>query len=272
VQTSLPPIDHLLAIALHTVTLVEARLLTHPPTTITDKSVKDPVTDVDIAIERLVRGHLHQTTPQVAFLGEEEGGDLDAPALWVLDPIDGTANYHRGLPLCGISLALIRRGRPVLGVIGLPMLGHRYWASVGHGAWRDGTPITAATTTDMDQAIVAIGDYGFGDDVTDYNDASFALHRRLAVCAQRVRMLGSAAVDLALVADGTLDASITLSNNAWDMAAGSVIAREAGALVIDRDGTTHGLGSQMAIATAAALREPILTITRQATHAILPRT
>jgi len=272
VHTLLPPIDHLLGIGLHAVALAETHLLTHPPTTITDKSAKDPVTDVDIAIEHLIRDRLHQATPQVAFLGEEEGGNPDAPTLWVLDPVDGTVNYHRGLPLCGISLALIHHGRAVLGIICLPMLGRRYWAADGHGAWRDGAPIAASTTTDMDQAIVAVGDYGFGDEVADHNDASFALHRHLAASARRVRMLGSAAVDLALVADGTLDASITLSNNLWDMAAGSVIAREAGALVIDHDGSAHGPTSQMTIATTPALREPILAATRQATDGILLHT
>ncbi|MBI1758163.1 MAG: inositol monophosphatase family protein [Actinobacteria bacterium] len=260
-NTSLP---ELLDVANSVIDLGERYVRSHPPSTVTAKGDRDMVTDVDLAVERAIRLALHTHTPQLPVLGEEEGGQ-DAGTRWVLDPVDGTANFARGMPLNGISLALIHKDQPVLGVISLPFLNHRYWAATGLGAWRDGQPITAAATTDISQAIVAIGDYGTGPYAEPRNQAALALHAYLAPRVQRIRMLGSAAVDLAWVADAGLDASITLSNYAWDMAAGAVIAREAGAVVVDIDGSAHRATSRFTIAAAPDLREHILTAVQHAT-------
>jgi myo-inositol-1(or 4)-monophosphatase len=103
-------------------------------------------TAVDLAVERMVREFLREATPTIGFLGEEEGG-ADAQTRWVLDPIDGTANFARGLPLNGVSLALLHETHAVLGVITLPFLDLRYWAADGLGAWRNCQPITAVSGT-----------------------------------------------------------------------------------------------------------------------------
>ncbi|MES4885199.1 inositol monophosphatase family protein [Streptomyces sp. NPDC000349] len=165
----------------------------------------------------------------------------------------------RGLPLCGISLALVHHG-PVLGVIRLPLIGRRYWAAQGLGAFRDGQRISAAGTSTLPEAMIAVGDYGTGPDGPERNRVALAIQAHLAEKAQRVRMLGSAAVDLAFVADGTLDATITLGNHDWDMAAGVVLAREAGAVVMDTDGSPHTPDALTTIATAPGLRDAVLDI------------
>lgn len=256
----------LLDIARETVSLAEEYILRHRPTCVTVKGDRDTVTDVDIAVERLVRDTLSRRTPGVAFLGEEEGAHGgDGRTGWVLDPVDGTANFVRALPLCGISLAFIDHGAPVVGAITLPFLSRRYWAAVRLGAWRDGVPIRCAEISDASEAVIAVGDYGTGHDAGLRNNAAFALHRHLACRVQRLRMLGSAAVDLAFVADGTLDASITFGNAPWDMAAGTVIAREASALVLDSDGSRHTRSSRTTLALAPGLRAPVLTAVRAAT-------
>jgi len=239
-------------------------LRTHQPRTITAKSDRDMVTDLDLTIERLLRDELTHQTPDIGVHGEEEGGTT-SDTRWVLDPIDGTANLTHSIPLTGISLALVHANKPVLGVIALPQLNHTYWAATGLGAFRDGHPITASNPTTLAASIVAIGDYATGPTTTGARNATaLAIHTALAPRAQRIRMLGSAAIDLAWTADASLAASITLGNQSWDMAAGSIIAREAGAHVVDLDGSTHDTTSRFTIAAAPTLLPEILTVVRQA--------
>ena len=230
------------------------------------------VSDLDIAVERRIRALLKDRTPQIGFLGEEEGrDDSSVDIVWVLDPIDGTANLIHGLPLCGTSLALVRDGIPVVGVIDLPLLGTRYWAFAGGGAQCGGSPIRASSTRHLSDAIVSIGDYAVGVDSTARNVARLAVTEQLTKRVQRVRMFGSAAIDLAWVAAGRLDASIMLSNHPWDTAAGVVIAREAGALVVDADGSTHSMGSGATIACSPALLDDLLALITAAREQPQPR-
>lgn len=232
-----PDLPALLDLARHVVDTADTHLRAHRPGRVSAKGDRDVVTDIDVTIERSTRETLLREAPGTGFLGEEEGHHGNADTTWVLDPVDGTANFIRDLPLCGISLALLHQGTPVLGVISLPFWDRTYWAADGLGAWRNGRPIRVASTSQLADAMIAVGDYGTGTGVEARNRAALALHAQLAPAVQRVRMLGSAAVDLALVADGTLDASITLGNRSWDMAAGTVIARAAGAVVCDTDGS-----------------------------------
>jgi myo-inositol-1(or 4)-monophosphatase len=251
-------LDTLLATGRETVEVAVRLLRASEPGQVIAKADRDMVSELDLAIERQVREHLQQATPGIGFLGEEEGQHGPADHSWVLDPIDGTANFLRGLPVCGICLALVRDGRPVLGIIALPFLNSTYWAADGLGACRNHTRITPAATAKLNQAVVAIGDYAFGPDAPARNPPMHSLHYTLATEVQRVRMLGSAAADLAWVADGTLDASITIGNNPWDMAAGTVIAREAGADVLDIDGTAHHRHSAATIAVTPGIRAELL--------------
>ncbi|GGV50394.1 inositol monophosphatase family protein [Streptomyces spectabilis] len=243
----------------------EQQLRTLAPGQITAKGDRGMVTDVDLAIERQARETLLHQAPGIGFFGEEEGGSTDAETYWIIDPVDGTANFIRDLPLCGISLALVHHGVPVLGVIRLPLLNRAYWAADNLGAWRDGRRIRASDATTLPEAMIAIGDYGTGPDGPERNRVALSIQAHLAEQAQRVRMFGSAAVDLALVADGSIDACITLGNHDWDMAAGTVIAREAGAVVMDTDGSPHTPASVTTIATAPGLRDAVLGILRTTT-------
>ncbi|MGC0379901.1 inositol monophosphatase family protein [Streptomyces sp. SAI-129] len=255
-----PELPALLDLARSVTERAEQQLRDLTPDLITAKGDRDMVTNVDLAIEREARKSLLDGAPGIGFVGEEEGGDTDADTHWIIDPVDGTANFIRGLPLCGISLALVHHGVPVLGVIHLPLIGRRYWAAQGLGAFRDGRRISAAGTSTLSEAMIAVGDYGTGPDGPERNRVALAIQAHLAKKAQRVRMLGSAAVDLAFVADGTLDATITLGNHDWDMAAGVVLAREAGAVVMDTDGSPHTSASLTTIATAPGLRDAVLDI------------
>jgi myo-inositol-1(or 4)-monophosphatase len=175
-----------------------------------------------------------------------------------LDSVDGTANFVHGLPLCGVSLALVESGRPTLGVIALPYLGHRYSAIEGQGAYAGGRKLAVRNNSHLTESIVAIGDYAVGVSAIEGNKPRLRTTELLAARVLRVRMLGSAAIDLAWVASGWLDASIMLSNNPWDTAAGVVIAREAGAQVVDMDGNAHSAESKATIAASPVLLDALL--------------
>ncbi|MBX6769999.1 MAG: inositol monophosphatase, partial [Actinomadura rubrobrunea] len=220
--------------------------------------------EVDYAIERAVRDNLRAKTPDIAFLGEEEGKSGTGDLMWVLDPVDGTANYVRNLPLCGISLALIHHSRPIVGVIDLPFLGARYHAAHTIGAYQADRRLQVSMTTNLKDAIVALGDYAVGEGAETKNRLRLALTERLAARVQRIRMLGSAALDLAWVAEGKLDAAIMLSNKPWDTAAGVLIAREAGAVVIDTDGIDHTLTSTATIAVTPNLAHQLGILIQEA--------
>ncbi|OAR26709.1 inositol monophosphatase [Streptomyces sp. ERV7] len=229
------------------------------PGAVQAKGDRDMVSEIDFAVEERVREFLQKETPEIGFLGEEHGATgLGGSLTWALDPVDGTANLVNGIPLCGVSLGLIENDRAVLGVIDLPFLGQRFKAAEGHGAYADGSRIAVSRTKVLSEAIVGVGDYAVGEHAQERNVRRLALTARLAESVLRVRMLGSAALDLVWVASGKLDASIALSNHPWDMAAGVAIAREAGAVVMDIDGTAHDLRSAATIAVTPGLRDPVM--------------
>ncbi|MBE3200319.1 inositol monophosphatase family protein [Parafrankia irregularis] len=231
------------------------------------KGDRDYASQVDLAVERTVRAFLADRTSGIAFLGEEDGlsGIAEGGLSWILDPLDGTSNFVHGLPLYGISLGLVRDTTPILGVIDFPRFDERFSAAEGHGAFLGKQPITCSATETLRDAIVSIGDYAVGDDAAASNHDRLSLTRSLAESVERVRMLGSAAIDLAWVACGRTDACITLSNNPWDMAAGVVLVREAGGHVVDLDGSQHTTKSAATIAAPPSLIADVLNRARYAT-------
>ncbi|SCL13082.1 myo-inositol-1(or 4)-monophosphatase [Micromonospora nigra] len=255
----------MLDIALAAVRRGTRRLKTQSVQQVIAKGNRDAATDLDHTIEREILAFLAERTPDIDRFGEESGGNPATPNRWVLDPVDGTLNLIHGLPLYGISLALTDGIRPLLGVISLPTLDRTYSGAPGIGAWCNGEAIAPSAISVLPDAMIAIGDYGTGDDAPERNGVAVALHSALAPIVGKVRMLGSAAVDLALVADGTLDASITLGNRDWDMAAGVAIARAAGAAVTDTDGSPHDSTALTTIVTAPRLTGSVLNILATAT-------
>jgi myo-inositol-1(or 4)-monophosphatase len=221
--------------------------------------------EVDFAVEQTVRTYLTEATPDIGFLGEEEGmKPSSSDLLWVLDPVDGTANYVRGIPLCAVSLGLVRDHRSILGVIDMPFLDSRYSAAEGTGAYLNGSSIHGSECRRLSDAVVAIGDYAVGANAPDKNVTRLALTDLLAANIQRVRMLGTAATDLAWVASGNLDASVMFSNKPWDTTAGVLIAREAGIRVLDIDGSEHDLNSKGCVAVVKPLVDEVMELVHRA--------
>jgi myo-inositol-1(or 4)-monophosphatase len=253
--------DKLLAIAHQATDLAHNLIRTSAAGELTAKGDRDYASEVDYEIERRLREFLADATPGIGFLGEEHGyhrGENDR--IWTLDPIDGTVNFAHTIPLCAISLALVQDDQPILGVIDLPFLGTRYHATQGAGAYQGSRRLAVRQANGLSDAVVALGDYAVGNESEQINEQRLAITRALANSVLRIRMLGSAAIDLAWLAEGRIDAAVALSNHPWDVAAGIIIAREAGAHVLDLDGTNHTPVSHATIGVTPSIERDLLTL------------
>jgi myo-inositol-1(or 4)-monophosphatase len=221
------------------------------------KQAKDFLTDVDLAAESALADALAASTPDIGFYGEERGGPaLETGRVWVADPLDGTVNYVTGSPLCGVMLALVEDGRPVLGVLELPFLGARLEARAGAGARVDGAVARVSDVGALEDGIVGMGDafHRGGARQDAYLALTATAHRR----ALRFRCVGSAAVLWAWLAGGQIQAMLLAHNNPYDVLAGQVIAAEAGATVSDYGGEPLTLASAGALACVPGIRGELL--------------
>lgn len=195
----------------------------------------DLVTDADVASEETIKAHIASHFPADAFLGEETSlvDPERSGRCWIVDPIDGTTNFAHGLPPYCISIALYENGRPLVGVVLEVARNEMFTAHKGGGAFLNGRPIHVTETTDPVQSLVATG---FPvTDGTDYTDL-LAMGEQVLIRTQGFRRPGSAAFDLCAVAAGRVDVYYEIGLKPWDVAAGVLIASEAGAVVTDMDG------------------------------------
>jgi myo-inositol-1(or 4)-monophosphatase len=190
----------------------------------------DVVTACDYESQRLVVEEIRQAFPTTNILSEE-GMAAVAPAshdLWVLDPLDGTTNFVHGVPHFAVSIAWQGDGVSQVGVICDALRDQLYWATLGGGAFRDGQPVHVAGTTKLDEALIASG---FPYDIASTTRDNLREWAAVARRARSVRSLGAAALDMAWVACGRLDAHWELDLEPWDMAAGALLVEEAGGTV-----------------------------------------
>ncbi len=256
----------LLITANEAVTTASTIIRSRQPGVLTAKGDRDMASEVDFAVEEALREFLAKATPDIGFLGEEEGrtADRSDELLWVLDPVDGTVNFVHGMPMVAVSLGLVAGDRSILGVIDMPFLDKRYAAAEGLGATRNGAPIRGSDCDNLSGALVAIGDYAVGTGASERNRIRLTMTSLLMESVQRIRMLGTAATDLAWVAEGNLDASVMFTNKPWDTSAGVLIAREAGVRVLDIDGLPHTFNSTGTIAVAAPLADKLMDLVHDA--------
>ena len=212
----------------------------------------DIVTEADVASERLIFSAICEAFPDHGFHGEESAGHRlpDEPWFWVVDPLDGTTNFAHGLPIFGVNLALIHDGLPVLGVTCDPSSGRTYWAERGGGAWvRFGgqdTRLSVSTIAALDRALLSTGFIAGRKLDPSHNRAEFTA---LDLRSQSVRRLGSAAVVLAWVAAGQLEAYWEEQLKPWDWIPGWLLIQEAGGRVTELDGAAVGLSSISLVAS-----------------------
>ncbi len=220
------------------------------------KGRQDYLTATDSAVELSVREQIARRFPGDAVLGEEGGGAVDAPRLWIVDPVDGTANFARQIPHFCISLGLMVDGALQAGAIYAPMTDELFIAQLGKGAWLNGTPMRVSAVADMTAASVEIG-WSTRIPVQTYLD----MVGKAAHAGCQVRRAGSGALGLAYVAAGRCEGYAEAHINAWDVAAGLLLVTEAGGRVNDfwaGDGTRSG---NPVLATSAALASELSVLT-----------
>jgi myo-inositol-1(or 4)-monophosphatase len=191
-----------------------------------NKGLQDFVTIADRRAEQSIREALLAAFPEDAFMGEESGGLQAEGGLWVVDPIDGTTNFIRGFRHWGVSIAFVAAGEMQIGVIYDAALDKVYSAVRDGGAWKDGKPIRASNVSDPTRAIAILG-HSRRTSFEDYQ----AVASQLYEMGVDYRRMGAAAIGLARVADGIADLYYERHLHGWDMLAGALIAREAGAVV-----------------------------------------
>ena len=197
---------------------------------VSSKSAGDFVSRADIAAEKIIRDMLTEARPTYGWLGEEssEVAGEDPTRRWVVDPLDGTTNFLHGLPHFAVSIALEHRGKIVSGVVYDPAKDEMFVAEKGAGAWMNDSRIRISDRRHMSESLYATGLPFSGR--ADLPDTLKDLAQLLPACAG-VRRWGAAALDLAYVACGRYDGFWERNLKLWDIAAGLIIAREAGAIV-----------------------------------------
>ncbi|MCX5042567.1 inositol monophosphatase [Aldersonia sp. NBC_00410] len=222
----------------------------------------DPVTVVDTEAEQLIRRRLEQLRPGDAVLGEEEGGSASVDGvLWVVDPIDGTVNFLYGIPAYSVSVAAQIDGRSVAGAVIDVAAGVLYSAARGHGATRtDAAGVDVALRCrPVDTVGMALVATGFGY-AAGRRAVQGDLVAQLLPRVRDIRRIGSAALDLCMVATGLVDAHYEHGLNAWDWAAGALIAAEAGARIVVPDPTSPGAVGEIVVACAPGIADEFLMI------------
>ena len=223
---------------------------------VSKKSPRDFVTAADVAVEEFLKETLTRKYPEYGFWGEESGQSANQTNRWIVDPIDGTHSFSRGQYFWGISVALEIDRELIIGAVYAPALNDYYCAEQGKGAWKNGQPIRVSSESSLADAMVSTGFACLRSYLEDNNLQRFG---RIAQNTTGQRRFGSAAVDLCLVADGQVDAFWEQELNLYDVAAGALIAREAGATVTDFQGI-DGIFPKQILATNGKILSQILPL------------
>ncbi|TFC44858.1 histidinol-phosphatase [Cryobacterium sp. TMT2-10] len=232
---------------------------------VSTKPDRTPVTDADQAVERAIRTHLAERRPTDGILGEEFGTEGSTIRQWIIDPIDGTAGFMRGIPVWGTLISLAIDGVPMLGMVSAPALGKRWWARTGGGAWMtdERTPGAAPVRLQV-SGVTELADASLSYnsiqqwDVAGHLDALVALTRQV----WRTRAYGDM-WSYMLLAEGLIDIAAEYDLQPYDMAALAPIVQEAGGRFTSADGRPgpwHG----SALATNGLLHEATLRALRNA--------
>lgn len=218
------------------------------------KGIIDLVTDADRHSEDFLLSEIRRCFPGQRVVAEESGGlDGNDGQTWYIDPLDGTVNYAHGLPIFAVSIAYAENSLVRLGVVYDPMRGECFSAERGQGAYLNGHRLRVSVAESLDQSLLVTG---FPYDIRTNPQNNLDYFARFALQAQAVRRLGSAALDLCYVAAGRFDGYWEIRLQAWDVAAGGLIAEEAGAKVTNLSGGADYLSQPQSIVAANPLLHP----------------
>ena len=225
------------------------------------KGTNDLVSYVDKSAEQMLVDRLKVISDQVGFITEENtAGSNNQEWHWIIDPLDGTTNFVHGIPCYCVSVALAHHQEVVMGVIYEINLDECFYAWEGGGAWLNGKPIHVSDVNQLSKALIATGfpytDYSRMKEYMDVFD--YCMHH-----THGLRRLGSAAVDMAYVACGRLEAFYEYGLNSWDIAAGCCIVKEAGGMVTDFSGGNNFLNGREIISSNSGCHFEFLKIVKE---------
>lgn len=225
-----------------------------------EKGPADFATEVDLELERWLTTEL-TTRTGVPVHGEEFGGpDVRTGTVWVLDPVDGTANYSAGLPLAGTLLALLQDGVPVAGLTWLPLLGQRFTALADGPLRCNGQALPPLRHTTLAGSTASIGAFNRSSRGRYPGEFRYRALGELSDACLRVRLFGATGIDLAWTASGVLGGSLTFGHHPWDNAAGVCLVRAAGGVVTDLAGEPWLIDSPSVLAASPGVHGELLEL------------
>ena len=225
-----------------------------------EKFKNNLVSIVDKEAERLLVAGLSSVLPNAGFITEEETiKSTPKEWMWVIDPLDGTTNFLRGVPAYSVSVALMKGKELMIGIVYNCALDNLFWATKGGGCFQDGEPISV-TKKPLKDSLLATGFPYYDYDRTAQYLSVLEIFMRETI---GLRRLGSAALDLCYVANGTFDGFFEYSLNAWDVAAGALIVKEAGGLLSDFNGGENFIFGKEILATNSVNQADIFKIVKQ---------
>jgi myo-inositol-1(or 4)-monophosphatase len=235
-----------------------------PKFQVREKARADLVTDADLASQRVIREYLTERFPAHGFLGEEDVASQnrpgpDAPPTWIVDPIDGTTNYVHDCPLYCVSIGLQVAGDLVVGAVYDPCRQEMFAAASGHGAWLNERRLQTSATQSLGDALLATG---FPPDIRGH-EITLNWWRYFSFKTRSLRRTGSTALNMAYVAAGRFDGYYAFDNHVWDVAAATVLVREAGGIVTNVDGSPYDPYTPDALATNGPLHSLLAEIFRK---------
>lgn len=225
------------------------------------KGAIDLVTEFDRRSDAFILAQLSQNFPGEAILSEESGLDTtSSDYVWIVDPLDGTTNFTHSFPVFSVSIGLTFQDQPVLGVVYDPMRDELFAAEAGQGATLNGNPLQVSTVTSLERAMLTTG---FPYDLRTNPRNNFEQFIRFHHMVQAVRHIGSAALDCVWVAAGRLEGYWEEGIHPWDVAAGGLIAREAGGKVTTYDNDENFLSQRSIIVSNGHLHAQMLQVLRE---------
>lgn len=216
----------------------------------------DLVTDADKACNEFIIKTIENHFPDHSILTEESGSkEKSGEYKWIIDPIDGTTNFARGLPWFAISIAVVHKGQPIIGVVEVPALRQTFYAIKGKGAHLNNKPIHVSKKGKIEECLFATG---FPYERAAKFDRSMKLFNEFYKSSLGVRRFGSASIDLCYIAKGSFDGFWEFGLEPWDVAAGKIIVEEAGGVVTNMDGSTFNPKLKNILASNGILHQQMI--------------
>ena len=236
---------------------------------IRQKGIIDLVTEFDVRSEEIIISSIRKEFPEHAILAEESGlSAATSDYQWVIDPLDGTTNFAHGIPIFGVTIALLKNNYPVLGVVYDPLRDEMFSAEAGQGATLNNRPIHVSSQADLGQAVISTG---FPYDLRTNPRNNLDQFVQFQFRTQAVRHVAAAALDCTWTAMGRLDGYWEYGVKQWDIGAGALIVREAGGRVTSTDGGENFLADETIVASNSLLHEQMLRVLREGSEAPLPQ-